>query len=501
MRPTARRTSAAVLVGVLAGLLVGCSAAPAVTPAATQMPSPAPTPTDTPASTPTAELTSGPTSEPISTPTASAPASASAAEERVFTFDDGALTIIAPAGALSAEVNLVATQMSAADRPAELSDVPMSGTFYRLEPDGLSFPEPLTIIRRVSLAEAGIDPGGPLPIVSLALRTTDGNWNWLANQTEISDGEYLYISGEASHTSQMLGFGGVDRFSVGWDAVQLDKNADLKVSLGSSFTLNSTVDAPLDAPAPPVINELDPNAAASALIGRYGDFYPNFSEPFTHTGVLAQVPQIKNPTGWDSQPNDWRASNLPTFSQGFTCTKVGHFYTVVGYEVVDAGAGNALWNRLDLPAPSTAVFTPLRGNCLEQAAPPAVEVGAACVITVHTARGTFVSYMRGLIKLITDLGGPEISGIEITLDGANNNEPVSAQQVVNNGWQFIAGLHSAGKKKIKKVEITFADGQTQDVTALVTALLGGATLDVPFPAEPTFGTCPTGSEKWPQTQP
>ena len=409
----------------------------------------------------------------------------------MFTFDDGALTIVVPPGALAADVDMLATALGPEDRPEELSDVQMSGTFYRLEPDGLTFPVPVTIIRRVALSDLGLAAGDPLPVVTLALRTTDGAWSWLDSQSEISDGEYLYLSGEASHTSRVLGFGGSNDIDVSWDGVSPGPDGALRLAEGGRFILNSQTTTPVDAPRPPTLNKLNPYAVSAELVERYEQLFPQSFEPFTNTGVLAGDAQIDNPVGWSAMTSEQRAASYPSYSQPFQCNTTGHFYTVVGYEVVDVGAGSALWDRLGLEPPSTRALFPVGGDCLAQA--PGVEVGAACMITIHTARGTYVSYLRGLIELIEGAGGPTVTGIEVTLGGANDGEPAIAKQKPGGVWEFIEGLHSAGNKKIEKVLVHLASGETQDITDVVKVLFGGDTISVPYPAQPTFGTCPKGA--------
>lgn len=464
----------------MAAILVGCSGGSASSPSLG--------PTQAVTSSPTTGLTA--THAPSATPTS---------EDRIFTFDDGALTIIAPAGALAPGVDLVATALGPDDRPTELADVEFRGTFYRLEPDGLTFPEPIMVIRRVALADIGVAaPDAPLPIVTLALRTTDGSWSWLANQAFMSDGEYLYLSGEATHTSQVLGFGGSNRVELnGWalddDGVAgIDLVAD-GVAVGRAFKGRWSVSAPIDAPAPPTINvATNPYVVSRELIERYEELFPQqFSEPFTHTGVLAGNVQVSNTPNWAELPADQRAGAFPSATQGFECAAPGPFNALASFEVSGLGAGSQLWNQLNLGEPSTTAMIPFQVSCSEPL--PEVEIGAACVITVHTERGTYISYLRGLLELLVGSDGPALTGVEVTIEGANDDGPAIAEQLANNAWEFIGGLHGAGKKKLTQVLLHFSDGQTKDITADVVALIGGATLDVPFPAEPTFGTCPPGA--------
>jgi hypothetical protein len=421
------------------------------------------------------------------------------AGERVFSFDDGALTILAPPGALEPGAELVASARGPDDRPPELADIDFRGTFYRLEPDGLTFPEPITIIRRVALADLGVDePDAPLPIITVALRTTDGSWSWLENQTLLSDGEYLYLSGEATHTSQVLGFGGSNNVTLAGWALEGDEVRSIDVlvdgvHVGRPFSGRWAVSAPLNASAPPTISPTNWSDVSPALRQHYEQqvFPAQFQVPSTGTGLLAEGAQISNSPDWPKLPTDQRGAAFPSVVQSFQCTEPGHFDTVTGFQVSGLGAGSQLWDRLNLDPPSTMVVLPVAGECVEPV-DPGVEVGAFCLITVHTATGPFVSYMRGLVELIERLGWP-VSGLEVTLSGANDGEPARAERRADNVWEFTSGLHNAGAKKVEKVLVHFTNGVTRDITQQVIQSLGGDSIDVPFPAEPTFGTCPAGA--------
>jgi hypothetical protein len=285
---------------------------------------------------------------------------------------------------------------------------------------------------------------------------------------------------------------------VGWalgdgEVVSTDVLVD-GVPVGRSFRGQWSVSARLDAPSPPTINVANPFEVSPALIQRYDELFPEqFDEPFVHNPVLSRGAEVNNAANWQALTPDERRSAFPTGQHLFECSTPGPFNTAVGFEVGGLGAGSPLWTRLSLEPPSTMVVLPVAGECVEPV-DIGVEVGAVCLVTVHTARGTYVSYMRGLIEFIESLGGPKIEGVEVTLGGANDGKPATGEVRSGNVWEFISGLHNAGPKKIEKVLATLSGGQTVDVTAMVVALLGTDTIDVPFPGEPTFGTCPKGAE-------
>ena len=327
-------------------MMVGCSGVPAVSPS----PSPAPS---SPSPSPAPSITASPS--PTTTPTA-----------QVYTFDDGALTIEVPPGALPDGVQLVATQRGPEDRPPELADIQMSGTFYSLEPDGLTFAQPITINRRVAVADTGVDIATKgLPLITLALRTSDGQWEWLAEQAITTDGEFIYIAGKASHTSQLFGFSAGNYAEDEWDGPQ-----PVEVGIDGVVTHRAKFTAPLDAPTPPEISELDNDAIFDLFQDDFGtgaayQVLP-YGEPFTHTGVLSGQTDVFNSTGWSDLPENRRSDAMPQAFQQFSCLELGTFFTPVGYEVVGLGAGNSFYrDQLGLGAASTTVFFGTEVTCID----------------------------------------------------------------------------------------------------------------------------------------
>lgn len=461
---------------LIVAVVVGCSGTPAASPSPTA--APIPSPTAAPTATPTAPPTPSPT-----------PAA------RTYTFDDGALTIEVPPGALPDGVELSATQRGPEDRPPELADVQIRGTFYSLEPDGLTFAQPLTITRRVAVADIGLDLATDgLPIITLALRTSDGQWEWLAEQAIGTDGDFIYISGKASHTSTLMGFGGTEFAQNAWTP------PGLQVPVGGTFALNGTVTAPLEAPSPPVVGDLHLGGWAAGTADPWpimlsgGGGVPG-REPFTHTGILSGQGEAFNSTGWDDLPPEQRGNAMPRIYQEVECVQPGEYPTFVGYEVVGLGAGSEFYARLDLDPPSTTLVVGGDLMCIEGTGADIVTPTSGCLIVVHTARGTFISYLRLLIGFGVPQGSAEFRRVEVTIEGANDDEPVLAEPLADDLFDYelyeaLLGLRGAGPKTLKELLVTDSDGMVHDLTSDLASLVGGSTFDVPFPGEPTFGTCP-----------
>jgi len=471
-----------------AALLVGCSGGPAVSPTpAEPVTSQSPTPVATSTTAPTATAAPPATATPAA-PTAAASASLATStppQAQTLTFDDGALTIDVPAGALPPGVELSAVARGPDERPPELAEVSMTSNFYQLEPDGLTFAEPVTITRRVAWADLAMDPDADgLPIINLALRTTEGAWNWLDDQSITADRTYIYVSGKASHTSRVLGFGGANRVQADWSTGTRwgDYSAVEAVPVDRTFALHATITAPLDAPTPPMIGPGD---------------------PFPSDGLSLEQSQIINSPGWADLTQNRRSDAFPQAFADFKCTKPTQEYVVIGYEVVNIGAGSQLWSTLSLDPPSTMVNFGTGIECTPGSAgqSPSASVGSSppasidvstptsgCVIVIHTALGDFVSHLK------MELGFGDAAAlrkIEVTIKGANNGQPVVQEATGERIQSILLGISQAGPKVLQSVKVTTADGMTHDVTAFVASLLGGAKMDVRYPQQDTFGICPS----------
>ena len=444
-------TRSRALAALMLALTVGCTGAPVASTTPTGAPTVSPTtpPTEAPTASPSPTVTLPPTPSP--TP-----------EAELLIFDDGALTIEVPFGAVPAGVELNAIQRGPEEAPPELAEIEFRGTFYSLEPDGLTFAPPLRVTRRVAVADLGFDVEQlGMPIVNLALRDSEANWQWLPNQAQIIDDEFLYVSADLTHTSTLVGFGG-NHF-----ARPEYTPPELQIPVGSSWELDVILNGPITAPAPP-------------------QWYD--AEPFTHTGVLAHDPVVFHSPEWvNLEPLD-RVQEMPAISQQFDCLQPGTFYTIVGYEYTQA-PGNLFYSHLGLDPPGGVARFDANVECLIAGASPSValppDVTGACIITVHTPRGTFVSYLRGLIAF-----GQEIRAVDVTISGANDDEPVSGALTEEDVYEFLSGLRGSGKKTLQQVLVTMPDGTQHDVRNLVAAYIGGAAFEVPFPGEPTFGQCP-----------
>jgi hypothetical protein len=90
-----------------------------------------------------------------------------------FEFQDGAVTLVVPAGAVAADTTVTITP-SAASAP---SPAPVAGTFFSFSPEGTTFAQPVQLTLRYDLGKlpAGTDPA----TMQLSKATSDG-WESLA---------------------------------------------------------------------------------------------------------------------------------------------------------------------------------------------------------------------------------------------------------------------------------------------------------------------------------
>ena len=147
LRAQARYALAALAVG--AGFIVACGGS--------DDPS-----TPAPADGATGTATAGSTVASPPTSVASPTAMIEAAEGGAVTSEDGAVTLSIPEGALAADTQISVT---AIDTPDSLSDAPIVGQVYDLQPSGLTFLEPIT----VTFATGAADPGETPLLVPIAV--------------------------------------------------------------------------------------------------------------------------------------------------------------------------------------------------------------------------------------------------------------------------------------------------------------------------------------------
>ena len=244
---------------------------------------------------------------------------------RTFLSDDGLLTVDIPMGAAADPSALSAVARGADDLPPELHGLEVRSAFYELAPAGIQFIAPITITRRVSLEDLEIDPSRGMPILLLAIRSADGAWEWLQDQTLERDADFVSVRGFAMHTGTVFAFGG-----------QAFTNTEVtggSPETGFSVRISATLNFPDSAFDPPLLGVFEPILP--------GDFV-----------------EVGNAEGPDNQ-------NL---SQAFSCAGQGMGLVGIRYSVLNLGAEVALFDQLGLAPVATEVEATTELTCAVSAA-------------------------------------------------------------------------------------------------------------------------------------
>lgn len=118
-----------------------------------------------------------------------------------FTSDDGGLqvTMSATTAAAAGDVTIETVPL-----PPELKRD--RGTAYELSPDGATFDEPITIQRRIDVAERGLDLTTGIPMLVMMSRASDGTWTGLDDaETRLEDeGATLVVEAATTHFSTIV---------------------------------------------------------------------------------------------------------------------------------------------------------------------------------------------------------------------------------------------------------------------------------------------------------
>lgn len=114
----------------------------------------------------------------------------------------------------------------------------------------------------------------------------------------------------------------------------------------------------------------------------------------------------------------------------------------------------------------------------------------ACIQVHHIKLGNFVSYLD--VAMLWS--GLSFDHLEATILGANDDKPGPlAYEPATGEWRGLFGLHEPGVVTITKVVAVLADGSTIDVTQDLIDFLATDALQVRYPQEDSFGSCPSPS--------
>jgi hypothetical protein len=416
----------------------GASNSPLTTPAQTPPTAPSdhatPVPTDAVTPQPTAQPTA--TSGELALPTATPKIVGT-----TFTSSDGRVTVEVPDGAAPAGTEVSIEARGAEQSPPELVSAGVQFAHYGLLPEGTQFSQPVKVTFAIPRDTYG-DPNA-MPLLYLATRSEDGTWEWLADADMTLTDTSISVSGWAQHFSALFSWSDRTDFIIDPPAPRTD-------FVGTTFS--RTIEARSKDERVHEINFTNV-------------FFYNYSPGVIAVGADA--------SGTPSAPK-------AIIRRDWTCLSVGDYHVEFWATVNQFAADNPFWDELGLGENVGAAKINLDGKCV---APPLIVVASACFITRHESLESFVSYLEYLMGFVGD-----VRSVTITMQGANDDEPLELTHNADGTWSGDLGLHNAGPKTITHVEGVTTQGETVDITDQVKQLVGDVVVE--YPAELTFGTCP-----------
>lgn len=466
------------LLAALPLLAAGCGGAPA--PAVEEAPTAPATATATTAAAPTA------TPQPTNTPAPTATATPTPAPQPVsVASQDGQLAVDVPAGALTETVDITVRALGPDETPPELQAFHLRGTLYELGPDGLTFEQPVTITRRVDTEQAGFDLSRGVPLIFLASRDSEANWEFLADQTITLDGTVAIVTGTTTHFSTVVAF-------------------------GSGFFAN----------VPP---ELPPCAVGGVCsffdiqiwnpqTGQWEVFMPAGEEP----GVLLSEAPLEYQVQYSFDLTGVTGIVPADSGAGLGCGEAGSF--PVDLETRVWGDSGALFPPLVEPLGVSDVITQTLNSminlpCTPPRGPPpivldppeivdrgpvspvtqtipieivAMGLEAACVRVTHMPLGNYPSFLT----FDGQLGGDyeRLTRLDLAIRGANAGQPVEAPVGPGGHVEADLGISSYGQYDPLELIGRNDDGTTVNLTEFFQALIGSFEVG---PGEGVLaGTCP-----------
>jgi hypothetical protein len=83
-----------------------------------------------------------------------------------------------------------------------LEGLEILGDLFELGPDGTTFDDPITIVRRFGASELGVDLTEGLPVIVLLSRDSDGNWDVLEDGIVDEENGQVVVTATTTHFSQ-----------------------------------------------------------------------------------------------------------------------------------------------------------------------------------------------------------------------------------------------------------------------------------------------------------
>jgi hypothetical protein len=415
--------------------------APTVAPVVTHGPAVTPEPTVAATPIPTVAPTPAPTPEPTPEPMT------------IVQSDDKILTLEIPTSAIPPGVTISVKVQPGTKVPKTLKQAGYQQPFYELLPNGQTFDKPVKISLTYGRATTTALKPAAISLYS------GGTFEWASDTTYTVNDDTYTVSGTTTH------FSGVFPWSEGTDLTvvfpptnTVGQDFDVSLTLGKASAGSSGVTlAGTAVRAHPVVFSGEPTIS------------------FDPPGRLIQVAR------------SFPAGNLASFTT-LQCKEAGQFQLSIDSAVDNLFADNGFYSDLLKILPQSGqADVRLTGQCVEPGTATATYAGA-CVQVIHTKLGDFLSYLDWLLALDDDDG---VAYIEVTITGANDNNPTKLELDPDGFYRGKAGLRGTGDKIITNVTVFFLDGTHKDITDDVIADLGADVLTVRFPETDNWGRrCP-----------
>ena len=359
---------------------------------------------------------------------------------------DGLVTVEIPDGALPDGATVTIESRPGDQAAPELKAAGVSPPHWELLPSGTKFSEPVKVtVTYPHTAKSSLD-GISFPL--LTVRNDDGKWEWLGDAEVRITPQGVISSGTTDHFSSLYPWS--DRTDV-----IIDPAFPRTDEVGKSFTRR--------------IEAKSKDVRTHEINFTNVTFY-NYAQDVIAVG--------EDKTGTPSAPKT-------IINRDWTCVGPGSYGVEFWAAINEFGTDNPFFpNTLGVSKHTGVIKIELPGTCVTDL--PDVQIEKQCIQTVHSAFGTFLSYLFWSVFFAV---GDDIDFIEIVLQGANDDKPAELR-ADGNGWTGKLGLRNAGIKKLLSFKIHYKDGTVIDATPQAIADLGSDTIDVPPPPDqPLFGNC------------
>jgi hypothetical protein len=177
---------------------------------------------------------------------------------------DNSIKIEIPPGSFEGELEVTLQRVNPEDYPPELEGLEILGDLFELGPDGTTFDDPITIVRRFGASELGVDLTEGLPLIMLLSRDNNGEWSLLEEGFVTEENGQVVVTATTTHFSHTAAATTVH--FMGHDVpVQLDpptvqkpkgssKLVKIKVGENDEFQSNLTDDTAWRTSAPEILH-------------------------------------------------------------------------------------------------------------------------------------------------------------------------------------------------------------------------------------------------------